>query len=125
MLKKILPGIFFFIAFTVHGQYNTLWIPDTLTGTTFNLTVKDTFRQMLPGQQTITAALNSNSIWGPTMIWNKGDTVHLNVLNKMIDSTTIHWHGIHLPAIMDGGPHQVIAPNSSWHPYFKVKNNAA
>ena len=107
------------------GQYNTLWIPDTLSGTNFILTAKDTFKQILPGQQTITAGINNNTSWGPTMFWNKGDTVHLNITNKLNDSTTMHWHGIHLPAIMDGGPHQVIPQNATWQPYFKVMNNAA
>jgi bilirubin oxidase len=49
----------------------------------------------------------------------------MNVLNKLNDSTTIHWHGMHLPAVMDGGPHQVIPPGTLWQPYWKVTNNAA
>ena len=106
------------------AQYNTLWIPDTLSGTTFNLNIKDTFSQIRPGQQTITAGIN-NKFWGPTLFFNKGDTVHMNVRNYLNDSTTLHWHGMHLPAVMDGGPHQVIPPGTLWQPYWKVANNAA
>jgi bilirubin oxidase len=110
----------------LHGQsYNALWIPDTLSGINFNLTVKDTFAQLRPGNQTITGAVNNNQFWGPTLIFNQGDTVHMNVLNTLNDSTTIHWHGMHLPAVMDGGPHQVIPPGTTWQPYWKVTNNAA
>ena len=105
------------------GQYNTLKIPDTLSGTTFNLTAKDTFTQIVPGNQTIVASLNGDW-WGPTLILKKGDVVHMNVTNKLNDTTTIHWHGMHLPAIMDGGPHQPIPPNTTWSPYWKVDNNA-
>ena len=109
----------------LHAQtYNQLWIPDTLTGSTFNLRAKDTMKQMLSGQQTITAGYNGNW-WGPTMIWNKGQTVHINVTNNLNDSTTVHWHGMHLPAVMDGGPHQVIPVNTVWSPYWTVTNNAA
>ena len=98
----------------VFAQYNDLWIPDTLSGTTFNLTIKDTLKQIVSsGNQTITGGINGN-FWGPTLIFNKGETVHLNVLNKLNDSTTIHWHGMHLPAVMDGGPHQVIPPGTLW-----------
>jgi bilirubin oxidase len=112
------------VATTAVAQtYNTLWIPDTLRGTTFNLTVKDTMKQLRSGNQTITGGIN-NSFWGPTLFFNKGDTVHLNVKNKLNDSTTIHWHGMHLPAVMDGGPHQVIPPGTTWSPYWKVTNNA-
>lgn len=106
------------------AQYNTLWIPDTLSGTNFNLTIRDTFRQILPGQQTITGGING-SIWGPTLIFKQGDTVHMHVTNNLADTTTIHWHGFHLPAVMDGGPHQTIPPGTTWNPYWKVTNNAA
>ncbi len=106
------------------AQYNPLWIPDTLSGTTFNLTIRDTFQQICPGNQTITGAING-SFWGPTLIWNKGDVIHVNVNNQLTDTTTIHWHGMHLPAIMDGGPHQPIPPFTTWSPYWKVDNNAA
>jgi bilirubin oxidase len=104
--------------------YNTMWIPDTLSGTHFNLALKDTFRQMIPGQQTVTAGINGN-FWGPTLIFRKGDSVHMNVHNYLNDSTTIHWHGFHLPAVMDGGPHQVIPPGTVWQPYWLVTNNAS
>jgi len=40
------------------GQYNPLIIPDTLSGTVFNLAVKDTFKQFLPGNQTVTGGVN-------------------------------------------------------------------
>ncbi len=103
--------------------YNNLWIPDTLSGINFSLTIKDTIKQLRPGNQTITGSVNNN-FWGPTLFFNKGDVVHLNVKNKLNDSTTIHWHGMHLPAVMDGGPHQVIPPGTLWQPYWKVSNNA-
>ena len=125
MIKYRLVLLMQLFYFTISAQsYHTLWIPDTLSGTTFNLTAKDTFQQFLSGNQTITSAYNG-SFWGPTLIWNKGDTVHLNVTNLLQDSTTVHWHGMHLPAVMDGGPHQVIPPNTVWQPYWKVENNAA
>ncbi|NBP74502.1 MAG: T9SS C-terminal target domain-containing protein [Crocinitomicaceae bacterium] len=106
-------------------SYNTLWIPDTLTGTNFNLTIKDTFAQIVnTGNQTITGGINGK-FWGPTLIINKGDVVNMNVQNNLNDSTTIHWHGMHLPAVMDGGPHQIIPPGTLWQPYWEVKNQAS
>ena len=58
------------------------------------------------------------------MIWNKGDIVHINLTNRLQDSTTMHWHGMHLPAVMDGGPHQVVPPSTIWQPFWQVTNNA-
>lgn len=127
VMKKINLFPFAVLLWTLSAQaqvYNDLRIPDTLSGTMFNLTVRDTFRQVVPaGNQTITGGINSD-IWGPTLFFNKGDTVHMNVQNNLNDSTTIHWHGMHLPAVMDGGPHQVIPPGTLWQPYWKVTNNA-
>jgi len=112
---------------TVKGysqSYNTMWMPDTLSGTTFNLSIRDTFAQIVAGNQTITGGINGK-FWGPTLIMNQGDTVHMQVRNNLNDSTTIHWHGMHLPAVMDGGPHQIIPPGAIWQPYWKVANQAA
>jgi bilirubin oxidase len=109
-----------------YGQsYNNLWIPDTLNGTNFNLRIIDTFAQIVnTGNQTITGAINGK-FWGPTIFVNKGDQIQMNVQNKLKDSVTIHWHGMHLPAVMDGGPHQIIPPNTIWKPYWTIKNEAA
>jgi blue copper oxidase len=112
-----------FFSVNLFAQYNTLRIPDTLTGPVYNLEMKDTFKQFRTGQQTITGGINSD-FWGPTLIFNQGDSVFLNVTNNLNDSTTLHWHGMHLPAVMDGGPHQVIPPGTVWRPYWQVKNNA-
>ena len=126
-IKTLLSLLLVFIAtHSVIAQYNNLWIPDTLSGTTFNLTIKDTFAQMRPtGNQTVTAGVNNAKFWGPTLFINKGDIVHMNVTNHLNDTTTLHWHGMHLPAVMDGGPHQTIPPSTLWQPYWRVTNNAA
>ena len=104
--------------------YNTLLIPDTIAGTTFNLIADESTKQFRPGNPTTTAGYNGNFL-GPTLFFKRGDTVHLNVTNNLSDTTTVHWHGMHLPAIMDGGPHQAIAPGTIWQPFWKVTNFAA
>ena len=125
-MKKITIVIILLTSmYNANAQYNNLWIPDTLSETVFNLMLQDTFAQFRPGNQTITAGINNSNFWGPTLIFQKGETVHMNVQNNLNDSTTLHWHGLHLPAVMDGGPHQVIPPNAVWQPYWVVKNNAA
>ncbi len=124
-LKHLIAIVLFSVAgYNSFAQYNNLVIPDTISGTTFNLNLKDTFKQFLPGNQTVTGGINSD-FWGPTLLFNKGDTVHMNVHSYMNDSTTVHWHGMHLPAVMDGGPHQIIPPGTVWQPYWLVTNQAA
>ena len=96
-------------------SYNTLWIPPVLTGANFNLSLNRTNKQFLAGAKTDTYAYNSADFWGPTLIMNKGDLVQINVTDNLLDTTTTHWHGFHIPAIMDGGPHQTIPASRPGH----------
>jgi CopA family copper-resistance protein len=41
---------------------------------------------------------------GPLLRWREGDTVTLHVRNTLAERSSIHWHGIVLPADMDGVP---------------------
>ena len=51
-----------------------------------------------------TALTLNNSLPGPLLRWREGDTVTLRVRNRLARDTSIHWHGIILPANMDGVP---------------------
>jgi len=62
---------------------------------------------------------------GPTLRAAKGEQVLVNVHNSLGETTTVHWHGMHLPAAMDGGPHQPIAPGTTWSPTWTIKQPAA
>jgi FtsP/CotA-like multicopper oxidase with cupredoxin domain len=77
-----------------------------------------------PGFTTNTFGINAKYL-GPTLFLNKGDSVTMNVHNQLMDTTTIHWHGLHVSAMNDGGPHTVIPPDSIWSPKFVVGDNAS
>jgi bilirubin oxidase len=114
--------------FPLEGQavtYNALHIPEVLTGTNFNLWLGQTNQQYRTGAATTTYGYNGARFWGPTLVMNEGDVVQINVTNTLADTTTVHWHGFHIPAIMDGGPHQTIPAGTVWSPTFTVKNSAA
>jgi len=51
-----------------------------------------------------TALTINNSLPGPVLRWREGDTVTLRVRNRLAEPTSLHWHGIILPANMDGVP---------------------
>jgi blue copper oxidase len=105
---------------------NPLAIPPALTGTSFNLNIQNGTTQFWPGINTPTFGINGN-ILGPTLIVNKWDWLTMNVTNNLTgtgNSTTIHWHGLHVPAMDDGGPHQVITQGSTWSPQFQMLNDA-
>ncbi len=113
------------VTLTTAQTYNPLIIPDIITGTTFNLSLNQTSKQFRTGAATTTYSYNGGLMWGPTLIMNKGDAVQMNVTNNLIDTTTVHWHGFHIPAIMDGGPHQTVPAGTTWSPRWIVKNDAA
>ena len=104
------------------GQ-NPLFIPDTLAGPTYNLTVAPAKVQFLPGDSTDTYGINGPYL-GPTLIVNKGDNVQMNVTNMLPDTTTMHWHGMHVAPQDDGGPWTVINPGETWSPDFEVLDEA-
>lgn len=103
---------------------NPLYIPDTLSGTTFNLNVQTGTKVFIGTNNTPTFGYNGNFL-GPTLLINKDDSITLNVTNNLTTATTVHWHGFHVAPENDGGPHQIIAPGSTWSPSFKMRNEAA
>lgn len=124
MKKIFLAFIIALITNVINAQYSNMTMPQALYGTTFNLNIHESTKQLVTGNQTITGSINNETFWGPTLFINKGDLVHMNVTNNLNESTTVHWHGMHLPAVMDGGPHQVIPAGTLWQPYWTVKNQA-
>ena len=103
---------------------NPLLIPPTQTGTNINLTLQNGTTQFYSGQTTNTMGANGN-ILGPTLILNQGDLVNFSVNNQIGETTTIHWHGLHVSSENDGGPHTTIAPNATWSPSFTILDKAA
>ncbi|SHO47326.1 multicopper oxidase family protein [Desulfopila aestuarii] len=90
----------------------------------FSLTAQRGKSRLVKEFLTPTMGYNGNYL-GPTIRVRNGQKVHLNVLNKLDQQTTLHWHGLHVPAEFDGGPRQPIAPGTSWQPKFTINQQAA
>jgi bilirubin oxidase len=103
---------------------NPVTIPPTLSGTNINLNLETGTVNYFSGPLTNTYGINGN-ILGPTLILEKDSFVNFNVTNNLPDTTTIHWHGLHVAAENDGGPHTIILPTNTWNPSFTVKDKAA
>jgi CopA family copper-resistance protein len=66
----------------------------------------------------------NGSLPAPTLRWREGDTVSLRVNNSLHEGTALHWHGILLPADMDGVPglsFHGIAPGADFLYRFAVR----
>lgn len=116
--------LFFAFVFTngIFGQ-NSLFIPDTISGTSISLDIQHDHVHFFDGNQTETMGING-PILAPTIILNKGQQVNFEVTNLLFDSTTIHWHGLHVSSENDGGPHTPIPPFTIWNPNFEVMDKA-
>ena len=121
-MRKVL-SILLLIGLRVSSQ-NALFIPDTLVGTNFNLSMHEDSVQFFAGNISHTYAYNNNHYLGSTLIFNKWANVTINVTNLINDTTTVHWHGLHVPSKWDGGTYSPILPGGTWHPQFTIMNNA-
>ena len=126
----LIIGIAVLILAAIGQAQQPLPIPPLDEGTiengkrTFNLVMQNGSTEFFTGVQTPTAGYNGNFL-GPTLRMRKGDEVVLNVTNQLGMRTTTHWHGFHVPAIMDGGPHQMIESGTTWSPTSTILNRAS
>ena len=73
-------------------------MPDVVS---VELDAQDVAWQFAPGR-TIPGLAYNGEVPGPTIEANVGDTIEVQLKNSLPQATTIHWHGIRLPADMDG-----------------------
>ena len=121
-MKKILL-LLLITSTTFISAQNPLTIPPTLTGPNINLTLQNGTTQFYPPVVTNTMGANG-SLLGPTLILEKDSFVSITVNNQLTDTTTIHWHGMHVAPINDGGPQSIILPGATWNPQFTVMDKA-
>ena len=64
------------------------------------------------------------SYLGPIIRARTGQKVRIRFTNDVADETIVHWHGLHVPADMDGHPRFVIPKGESYIYEFEVRNRA-
>lgn len=90
----------------------------------FRLEAGEGRTSFVPQGETPTLGYNGSYL-GPTLVAERGERVRVEVDNGLDESTTLHWHGMHLPAAMDGGPHTPIAAGETWSPEWLIDQPAA
>lgn len=99
-----------------------LRFPETLTTTT-SLQARSTTESILGGKAATVLGYR-DGILGPTYRIMSGTDINLRFQNNLSEETNIHWHGLLVPASMDGHPTQVVAAGQSFTYTFRL-NQAA
>ena len=108
---------------------NRLYIPPEIKGRLINgvrhysLKMQRGYSQFFKGIKTPTYGVNGSYL-GPTIRLKVGSKVSLDWHNSIGEATTMHGHGMHLPATEDGNIHQVIKNGSSWSAKYIVNQKA-
>lgn len=118
----IKPGIF----------QRPLPLPPQLLGSEDSAGVQVYTLKATPGQHSELVTGLKTPSWGyngaflgPTLRIPQGKPLRFHIENALDQSTTVHWHGAHIPGKVDGGPHNLIAPGQSMSVSFTLNQPAA
>ena len=98
--------------------------PAELRGTSLDLVIGET-RVNITGASRIAQTING-TLPGPLLRLREGETVALRVKNELDEDASIHWHGLILPANMDGVPglsYHGIHPGETYTFKFRLKQH--
>ena len=67
---------------------------------------------------------NEGTYLAPTLRFKKGQKVRLILNNNLPAQSILHWHGLHVPANMDGNPMYAINQGETYTYEFEIHNRA-
>ena len=91
----------------------------------FDIEVGHVRTEFIPGRIVDAWGFNG-SVPGPTIQVNEGDRVRMNVVNRLPEPFSMHWHGLEVPNNMDGMPgisQDPIPPDGSFTYEFTLRQN--
>ncbi len=66
----------------------------------------------------------ADSFLGPILRFTKGQKIRIRLRNELPERHITHWHGLHVPALMDGHPDYAIDPGETFVYEFEIRNRA-
>jgi blue copper oxidase len=88
------------------------------------LTLQNATHDFGTGAASDTFGINQSYL-GPVLRAKQGQTLPFDVINTIGDTSTLHWHGLHIPGDVDGGPHQEIEDGQVWSPDLPIVQQAS
>lgn len=105
------------------GNFDRLLpIPKSVSANS-TLTAQETTAN-IDGRNISVLGYQANSILGPTIRTNTGTNISIIFQNNLFEKSNIHWHGLKIPANMDGHPEDVVNPASSFNYQFTINQRA-
>ncbi len=80
--------------------------------------------ELRQGSPTDAYAYNG-TVPGPVLEFREGDEVVVRFRNELPETTTVHWHGLHLPFEADGSPFHPVAPGEAYEYRFDIRPGSA
>jgi FtsP/CotA-like multicopper oxidase with cupredoxin domain len=105
------------------GDFSKLLSVPSQAGLNHTLTAQSTIAN-LKGTNIPVLGYQPNSLLGPSFKVNRGDAVNILLQNNLSEHTNIHWHGLKIPALMDGHPDQLANAGATFRYQFTVNQRA-
>lgn len=106
----------------IEGVFNVLLAIPAVVQNPY-LTAKSTTASLLKGKTTRVFGYH-DGILGPTIKMKSGENANINFQNNLAEETNIHWHGLMIPANMDGHPENIVQQGSSFNFKFQINQRA-
>ncbi len=91
---------------------------------TFVLDIQEGEMSFFKDTTTDTYGVNADFL-GETVRVDHGDKVAFHVNNSLDELTTLHWHGLKVPGVSDGGPHSKIPAGTTWTADMQIAQHAS
>ena len=106
------------------GNFTTPLAIPAIVGATTTLTPQNVSTN-IPGFGIVSGlGYTPTGLLGPTIKVNSGAAVNINLVNQLNEKTNIHWHGLKIPAAMDGHPDNTVSAGSTFNYNFTVNQRA-
>lgn len=80
---------------------------------------------LAPGGGATAVYAYNGTVPGPTIEVREGDRLVVHFRNRLPETSSIHWHGLHIPARMDGSPYYPVKPGATFEYAFTIPPGSA
>ncbi|MHB1105347.1 MAG: multicopper oxidase family protein [Lutibacter sp.] len=106
------------------GDFSALFAKPPIVSGTTTLTAQNATTNSSGFGKVKGLGYHANGLLGPTIRVNNGQSMNVYFVNQLNEKTNIHWHGLKIPALMDGHPENFINAGGSFNYNFTINQRA-